>query len=79
MREFLFCMFYKTIGKFYIKIPNRLKWSSSDFKIGKKWALGKLHPNNSNLSFWDYVKKENDSLYIIHKINQLIDSEKEKI
>jgi hypothetical protein len=54
MREFLFCMFYKTIGKFYIKIPNRLKWSSSDFKIGKKWALGKPHPNNFVLST-DYI------------------------
>ena len=62
------------LRQLFVKKPNhQLRWTPSDFELGKKWAKSQPHPTQKNKTLWDKIYSPRaESTEVIHELNQII-------
>lgn len=71
-------MFYLilSVKRIFLKKPkSKLKPTTEDYEIGKKWAQSFPHPFRKNKTLWDLCYDKADSVNTIHNINKFLFNE----
>ena len=71
-------MFYLilSVRRIFLKKPkSKLKTTTEDFEIGKKWAQALPHPFQKNKTLWDLCYDKVDSVNTIQNLNKFLFNE----